>query len=297
MNPRKEALLGVVLVVLYTGAISFADAITKHIAGNYAAPQLFAISGLAVAGFCLLVTRPSGTLPRTSLWRPTLVRCALGILASLAFFLSFRLLPMAEVFLFIGLMPIMSATLSGPVLGERLQPSTWLALALGAVGVFFLFPDGVHNIGAGHAVALCATFTGSLSLVLARYISNREQASLAQVFYPNLALGGAMALALPFVWQPMGSVELALVAAYSVALFAARWLCILALRLLPVHVVTLLMSLQFAWMVWLGGRFFGEVPGMHVYIGAAVVVMAGAMLVLQRMMPQAGAKPVGKPLT
>ncbi|KPA22880.1 EamA-like transporter family protein [Shimia sp. SK013] len=294
MSPRKEALLGVALVVLYTGAISCADAITKHIASGYTAPQLFAISGLAVAGLCMLVTRPAGTVPRTRLWRPTLARCALGIVASVAFFLSFRLLPMAEVFLFIGLMPIMSATLSGPMLGERLQPGTWFALALGALGVFFLFPDGLHNIGAGHAVALCAAITGSLSLVLARYISNRERASLAQVFYPNLAMGAVMALALPFVWRPMGTAELLLVAAYSVALFAARWLCVLALRLLPVHVVTLLMSLQFVWMVWLGGRFFGEVPGMHVYIGAAVVTAAGAVLVLQRMMPQPGAEPVSK---
>ena len=42
------ALVGAGLAILYTGFISGADAITKLIAGGYAAPQLFAFSGLIV---------------------------------------------------------------------------------------------------------------------------------------------------------------------------------------------------------------------------------------------------------
>ena len=37
-------------MVLYTGFISSADAITKLIAGGYAAPQMYALSGLMVMG-------------------------------------------------------------------------------------------------------------------------------------------------------------------------------------------------------------------------------------------------------
>jgi len=286
MSARKETVIGVILVLIYTGAISLADAITKQIAGHYEAPQLFAVSGLAVAGLCLVAARPAGRVPRTDFAVPTAARCVLGVLASLAFFLAFRFLPLAEVFLFIGLMPIISAALSGPVLGEPVRPATWGALVIGGLGVFFLFPAGVHDIGPGHAIALFAATSGSLSMVLSRYISNRENRSLAQVFYPNLTLGAVMCLALPFVWQPMSAMEWALVGAYSLALFAARWLCVLALKLLPVHVVTLLMSLQFLWMVWLGNRFFGEQPGLHVYVGAVVVAGAGAVLVIQRLSPR-----------
>ncbi|MCP4817619.1 MAG: DMT family transporter [Shimia sp.] len=290
MTARRDTLTGVALVVLYTGAISIADAITKKIAGGFEAPQLFALSGLAVACLCLLVSRPAGQVPKTQYPVATLLRSVCGVVGSVAFFLSFRHLPMAEVFLFIGLMPIISATLSGPVLGEKLRPGSWGALAVGLLGTVFLFPSGFEDIGIGHAVALFAAVTGSFSLVLARFVSRREPGSLAQVFYPNLMLGAVMCVALPYVWLPMAWMDWALVGAYSVALFAARWICILALRLLPVHVVTLLMSLQFLWMVWLGHRFFGEQPGLHVYIGAIVVAGAGAVLVVQRLAPQQDAK-------
>lgn len=286
MTSRKQVLWGVGLAICYTAAIAAADGITKHIAGGYEAPQLFALSGVLVAAFCLLIGRPVGTVPKTRQWRPTAARCVLTIVGSLAFFWAFRLLPLAEVFLFIGLMPVISATLSGPVLGERLSAGTWAALAVGMLGVFFLFPAGWQDIGLGHAVALFAALTGATSLVLSRYVSNREAGNLAQVFYPNLALGLAMGLALPFVWQPMALADVALVGAYSVALFAARWLCVVALRLLPVYVVTLLMSLQFLWMVWMGHRFFGEQPGLHVYVGALIVIGAGVVLVAQQMAPR-----------
>ncbi|MFT4961108.1 MAG: hypothetical protein ACI92Z_002194, partial [Paracoccaceae bacterium] len=49
----RAATLGAGLVVIYTALISSADAITKFIAGGYAAPQLFCLSGLIVMGLCL----------------------------------------------------------------------------------------------------------------------------------------------------------------------------------------------------------------------------------------------------
>jgi drug/metabolite transporter (DMT)-like permease len=286
LSARKDVFVGVALMVVYTGAISFADAITKHIASGFAAPQLFAVSGLVVAALCLVAGRPFGSVPRTRFVGHMVVRCALGVAASIAFFSAFRELAMAEVFLFVGLMPIISAALSGPVLGERFQVRTWIALCIGVLGVFCLFPRGIHDFGVGHLAAGVAVLSGSLSLVLARFATNRENQSLAQVFYPNLTLGLVMCVALPFVWRPMSGTEWALVGAYSVALFVARWLSILALKLLPVHVVTMLMSLQFVWMVWMDATVFGVATPGHVYFGAFIVTGAGTVLVWQRMLPQ-----------
>ncbi|TCL09707.1 EamA-like transporter family protein [Shimia isoporae] len=286
MNGRRETLWGVVLIVAYSAAISAADAITKHVATGYAAPQLFGLSGLLVGGFCFLMSRPAGVVPKTDYVGVTAARCALGIAGSLAFFLSFRLLPMAEVFLFIALMPILSAALSGKVLGEPVKSGTWAALGLGCVGLLVLFPNGLSDVGSGHVIALAAAVIGSLSLVLARYLSNRGEGALGQVFYPNLSLGIVMCLALPFVWQPMSWADIALVVAYSVALFAARWLCMAALRLLPVHVATMFMSLQFLWAVWLGGHFFDETPVPQVFAGAAIMIAASFVLVWQRIAPR-----------
>jgi len=102
---------------------------------------------------------------------------------------------------------------------------------------------------------------------------------LAQVFYPNLALGVLMGLALPFVFQPMDASDLAWAVVYAVLLFAARWVLVAALQALPAYVVTPLMNMQFVWMVVIGALAFGERPDAAVYLGAMIVIVASLWLV------------------
>ncbi|MGV6847544.1 MAG: DMT family transporter [Marinibacterium sp.] len=293
----RLALVGAGLVVAYTGLISSADAITKLIAGGYAAPQMYAISGLIVVGLSLLADRhPSQRLGlRTSCPRAMAVRSAATVVAALAFFNAFRLLPFAEVFVFIGCMPLLAGLMSGPILGEPVRPAVWAALAAGFVGVLCLFPDGVAAVGAGHLWALLAAASGTLSMVMARLIGGFERNALAQVFYPNAALGLSMALALPFVWIPMPFLDLGWVAAYAALLFLARWTLVVALRMLAAYAVTPLMNLQFVWMVILGALFFGEVPAAGIYLGVAIVIGSGLYLVWDQFAPEGERKPLHRP--
>ncbi|AUC55297.1 MAG: DMT family transporter [Sagittula sp.] len=277
--------LGALLVVVYTGMMAAADGITKFIAGSYAAPQLFVLSSLLVVALSVGGARMGGqgvvaglrVKSRTAM----LIRAVLTVVASVAFFMAFRLLPFADVFLFIGLIPLIAAVLSGPILGETPRPLAWAALTVGACGVLFLMPGGVSGMQAGHAWALLAAVSGTGSMLAARVIAKVERAPLAQVFWPNLALMVSMAVALPFVWQPMGLTDLMWVAAYAGALFGARYVVAEALRLLPAYVATPLMNLQFVWMVVIGFAAFGEVPTAATVVGVMLVVGSGAWLVLE----------------
>ena len=213
------------------------------------------------------------------------VRSAATVLAALGFFYAFRLLPFAEVFLFIALMPLMAGLMSGPVLGEPVRPAAWAALMCGVCGVMFLFPGGLSAAGAGHLAALAAAACGTLSMVMARYIGRREDNALAQVFYPNLAICLTMSALLPMVWKPMAPTDFGLVLGYAGFLFAARWVLVVALRHLAAFTVTPLMNLQFVWMVILGGIAFGEWPGAGTYLGALAVAGSGLYLVWDRLRP------------
>lgn len=283
----KAATLGAVLVVFYTALISSADAITKLIADGYAAPQLFCLSGLIVVAFSVLADRhPSQRRGlRTSCPRAMSVRAGATVIAAISFFYAFRYLPFAEVFLFIGLMPILSGLMSGLILREHVRPAAWAALGAGFVGVLCLFPTGWGSVAIGHGFALAAAVFGTLSMVMARLIGRHETNSLAQVFYPNLAIFAVMGLALPFVWQPMPLADLGLVVAYAALLFGARWLLVVALRLLAAYAVTPLMNLQFVWMVVLGAVFFGEFPAPGTYLGVAIVIGSGLFLVWDQFAP------------
>ncbi|MFZ5961578.1 DMT family transporter [Thalassococcus sp. BH17M4-6] len=292
MSLASTPLIGAGLVALYTLTISAADGITKLIAGGYAAPQLFALSAALVLLLTLGANRLGGQGAvaagglRTTCPRAMALRAALTVLACIGFFQAFRLLPFADVFLFIGLMPVIAATLSGPTLGEPLRPSALLGLALGVLGIWCLMPAGLSAAQAGHAWALMAAVTGTGSMLCARYIGRYERNALAQVFYPNLAIFAVMALALPFVWRPMPLADLAWVAGYALCLFAARWLVTVALRLLPAYVATPLMNLQFVWMVVIGYAAFGEVPGAGTITGVTLVIASGLWLVMDDWLPR-----------
>lgn len=282
------AMTGAILILVYTALISSADGITKLLAGGYAAPQLYAVSGGLVALFCYIVNRirPAQGGLRTSCPRAMAIRSVATVIAGVAFFYAFRLLPFAEVFIFIGLMPIMAGLMSGPILGERVALRVWIALIAGFIGVMCLFPAGLHMVTLGHAVALLACFAGTLSMVMARLVGRYESNSLALVFYPNLLNMIIMAAVLPFVLKPMPLSDLGLAVAYAALLFGARWLLVIALRHLPAYTATPLMNLQFVWMVIIGAVVFGEVPASNVYLGAAIVVASGCYLVYQQFAPR-----------
>ncbi|HBM61006.1 MAG TPA: hypothetical protein DD444_17680 [Citreicella sp.] len=280
MTPARHATVtGAALVALYTAMISAADGITKLIAGGYAAPQLFALSSALVVGMALWAARRTGQGLAVRARRSMALRAGLTVVAALAFFQAFRLLPFADVFLFIGLMPLLAAALSGPLLGEPLRPIGWLALSLGAGGILCLMPDGQVGLDAGHGWALLAATSGTGSMLAARHIARAERKPLAQVFWPNLALMLVMGVALPFVWQPMALADLAWIAAYALCLFGARYVCAEALRLLPAFVATPLMNLQFVWMVGIGLAGFGELPAPGTLLGVALVIGSGLWLV------------------
>ncbi|TDK51980.1 DMT family transporter [Antarcticimicrobium luteum] len=281
-------LAGVALVVVYTALIAGADAITKLVGGGYAAPQMYCLSGLMVMGLSILADRH----PRqrrglaTRCPRAMALRAGATVIAAVSFFQAFRLLPFADVFLFIALMPILAGLMSGPILREHARPAAWVALAAGAVGVMCLFPAGLKSVSAGHAYALMASISGTFSMIMARFIGRYESNALAQVFYPNMAVFVVMALALPFVWVPMRGADLGWIAGYALLLFAARWLLVVALRLLAAYAVTPLMNLQFIWMVVLGALGFGEWPGPGTYLGVAILIASGAYLVWDQVVPQ-----------
>ncbi len=278
---RVVGMAGVGLTALYTLLITFADAITKLFAESYAAPQLYALSGGIVAVLSLLSNRDNGRRREMTTRCPKAmaVRVAATVAGTVAFFYAFRLLPFAEVFLFIALIPLLAALLSGPVLGERVRLQVWAALVFGTIGVMCLFPAGLSSVSWGHVLAFAAVLLGTVSMVASRYIGLRDSNILAQVFYPNLALMVVMGLALPFVFVPMGWVDLGWVLIYAVVLFGARWVLVAALKALPAYVVTPLMNLQFVWMVVIGFAAFGEVPATGVYLGAAILIAASCWLV------------------
>lgn len=297
---RAIALWGAGLVMLVTLLSAVADGLTKHLSAGLPPAQLYFFCGLLVTISSLGLNRcglgPSGSL-RTRFRGLLVLRSLLVIASVVSYYYAFVRLPLAEVFVFIGMMPLIAAFLSAPLLHEGVAPVAWTALLIGGAGVIFLFPEGVADMGLGHLFALSGVMSGTLSLVLMRRMSKAEPNALAQVFWPHTGLCLVMGLALPFVWVPMSWADAGLVACYSAAILGARWLMVPALTRLPAHVATMLLNLQFVWMVGLDWMAFDGLPGLSVILGALCIVASGLILIFEQARQREGvADPPGTAL-
>lgn len=286
---RNPIVVGVGLLFAATLANSLADGTVKDLSARLQAPQVFFISGLIMAGLSLLASRAglglglfTSSCLRSKAPGLLALRSAATVLAALGFFYAVASIPLAEVFLFVGLMPLMAAILSRPLLGETVQPAAWAGLAIGVAGVAMLFPDGLSGLNFGHLCGFAGAFMGTLSLVISRGIAKVDNNTLVQVLYPNLALALSAMLVLPAVWQPMSLADFGLIVLYSVLLFMARWAMVLVMQRLKAPVALPLMNIQFVWMVAVGFLFFAEVPGPLTLVGAALVMLAGVIALTEQ---------------
>ena len=291
MMARDRASLsgGILLLLAATIATTLADGVVKDLASRLQAPQVFFLSGALMAGLSVLAAQTGRGLGvvvqgclRTK--RPGLLalRSLATVVAAWGFFYALAQIRLAEVFLFIGLMPLMSAFLSRAILGEGVGPAAWIGMAMGLAGLMMLFPGGVSDISLGHLAGLVGAGAGTVSLVLSRLIARHDANTLVQVFYPNLALAVSALLVLPTFWLPMSLADLALILGYSGLLFLARWGMVLVMRRLPAPVALPLMNIQFVWMVIVGLVFFGERPDALTLSGATLVMLAGVVAVSQQ---------------
>ncbi|MDQ1848204.1 DMT family transporter [Gemmobacter fulvus] len=278
---QRAAVIGAGLTLFNTLVSVSADAIAKDLITSYAAPQLMALSGLIAVTFGLIAAMSGQKERILSTGSPGLLalRSVLGAVSTTCFFYALRYLPFAEVFLFIAIMPVLGALFAALVLRDPVPGAVWLALCFGLTGMIFLFPEGLTAIGVGHWIGLAASATGSASIVLSRRICRSHTHSMAQVFYAQMAcmIGGA--LFLPLVWKPMALADVGLLLAYTLFLIGTRWLMVVILRMLPAYVVMQLANVQFIWMVILGHSLFGEVTGLHIWVGSALVVGSGIWLI------------------
>lgn len=196
-------------------------------------------------------------------------------------------LPAGTVALIVGLQPLLTALVAGPLLGERLSGRQWLGFALGLAGVIAVVWEKLSlNIGGPLGIGLSVAALLGISigtLYQKRHCADMDLRTGTTIQYA--ATGTVLALAVPFLetMQVDWSVEF---------IFALAWLCLV----LSVGAIFLLFALirrgaaskvaslfylvppVTALMAW---ALFGEKLGPLALAGMAVTA-AGVALVLRR---------------
>lgn len=213
-----------------------------------------------------------------------------GLIGLAGMFFSFAALgrlPLAEVTAIGFAAPLITVALAVLFLGERVRIYRWSAVAVGFVGVLVMLSPhlaagATHGPQAalGALFAIAAAVASAGATIQTRRLTGSEKVSAIVFYFSLLTTIGGLAT-LPFGWVlPQGGQLTALVAIGLLGGFA-QLLMTESFRLAPVSAVAPFDYTSIIWAFILGYAVFGEVPLPVVFVGAAIVTLAGLFVILR----------------
>lgn len=276
----KPQLRGIVLMVAAVGLFVCMDTIAKYLTRWYPPPLIawarYASNLLVLLAF-LAATRQLGRLRSA---RPALqfARGLLLALSTLLFFTSLRVLPLADASAIGFVMPLFVAALAVPMLGERLEMPSLIAILAGLAGALAIVRPGSSLFTPYALLPLGMALCNALYQILTRKLAGLEHPMTSLAWG---ALVGAVLLsaAAPFVWTPPEALSHgALIVAIGVLASVGHWLLIKAYEhasatlLVPFHYTALAWAMLSGWLV------FGDFPDGGSLLGMGIIVLSGLYL-------------------
>ena len=272
-QPRAAALWMLLAVLAFAGM----DAGMKWIAEDYPAFQVAVFRSLAtlplVLGWIVLRGR-AGTLLRIH-WPLHLLRGALGVGMIAGFVYGLARMPLSTAYAIVFVSPLMVTALAVPLLGEKVGPRRWTAIAVGVVGVLVVLRptgEGMATL-AGLAVvggALCY----AIASVTVRKLAQRDSPEALVFWFLVLMAVFAGALALPD-WQPLQREHWWVLALIGVTGALGQVGLTHAFRLGEASQVAPLEYTALVWVVLLDLFVWQVLPDGMTWLGAGIIVASG----------------------
>ena len=278
--PAPAALRGILLMVAAVGFFVTMDTIAKYLSRWYPVPLIVwarYVSNLALL-LAFLAARGELRLLRSA--RPGLqfARGLLLALATLLFFTSLSVLPLADANAIGFVMPLFVAALAVPMLGERLEPARLLAILAGLVGALIIVRPGSDLFTPYALLPLGMAVCNALYQILTRKVAGLEPPLTSLVWG---AIVGAVLLsaAAPFVWvTPQAASHGALIVVIGVLASVGHFLLIKAYDHASATLLAPFTYTALVWAVVLGWLVFGDFPDGWSLVGMSVIVLSGLVL-------------------
>ena len=201
-------------------------------------------------------------------------RSALMLLATTAFFLALRYLPLADAVAINFVAPILVTAFAIPILKEHVGRRRWIAIIVGFCGVLIIIRPGLGVMHWATALPLCTAAGYALYQVLTRFAARTENTNTS-LFWTSVFGVVVSSCAVPFFWtQPSPTAWIMMIALGGVYGFG-HYLLIRGLEIAPTSMLSPFFYTQIIWATLFGFIFFGHFPDAPTLVGLAVVMASG----------------------
>lgn len=184
--------------------------------------------------------------------------------------------------------PFIVTALSGPLLGERVGPWRWGAVAVGLVGALIIIQPGGDIFNAWALLTLGSACCFAFYQIWTRKLATRERPDTLIVY---TALAGAVTMTLVAPWfseMPTHAGQWFAFAGIGLLGGLAQFFVIKALQHGPASVISPFGYAELLSAVAFGYVVFGNFPGPATWYGAAVIMAAGLFIVYRERPGRAG---------
>ncbi len=265
-------------MIAATFVLSVQDALSRAMAEALSPWIVVAVRYWVFAGVALALAslRPGGVRAVAGTARPGLQmgRAILLAVETCAAVVAFTLIGLVSYHAVFASTPLIVAALAGPVLGERVGPGRWTAIAAGGCGVLILLQPSAVPASLGMALALGSAVLFALYSLLTRLAARTDGPETS--FLWTGVVGAAVVTPLGlWHWAPVTPSIWAGLAALCATALLAHWLVIRCYAAADASAVQPFAYLHLIFAGALGVAVFTDPLSGALLVGAALVVAAG----------------------
>lgn len=284
----SSARSGLLFALCGFALLSCGDAVIKSIAGAWPGPAVAALRyTIGATGLGILLWVKDGksafTMPRPKI---QLMRGAAVAAATMLFFSSIFLMPLAEATAIGFTTPMITAVLSAIFLKERTRLATWIASLAAFGGVLIILRPNIAELGWVALMPVGAATCMALMMMGNRAVSTAGSPLLMQFLVASIAVPFVVAGAVAGHYSGVDALQIGMpdwtiigrCAVVAVTASFAHWLVFMgttrasAAEIAPMTYVQLLIAMV------LGVAIFGDWPDLTSLIGSVIIIGAGLFL-------------------
>lgn len=257
------------------------DAALKQLSTHYPPFQVASLRGAASLPLVLVwALATAGVRPLLRVrWSLHLLRGVLGVAMMATFVYAVARLPLSTTYSVFFVAPLLITALSVPVLGEKVGPRRWIAIAIGLIGVVVLLrPTGEGLISLAALAVLVAAVMYAVSAITVRVLARTDSTQSMMVWLMAMIALGAGVLAWP-EWVPIRREDLWLIAGVGVAGALGQYAITEAFRMGEASAIAPLEYTALIWGVLFDLTLWGVLPDAVTWVGAAIIVVSGLYLI------------------
>ena len=280
LTSTDRPLVGIGYIVASMLAMTCLDTAVKFLVAHYPVVEILAIRGVIMFAIVLLFAAKSGSWSRFKTRDPwgQARRIFYSLTAPLLFFSALRELPLADLTVMVFGASFFMTALSVPLLGEKVGVFRWTAIAVGFSGVMIAAQPSGEGSMLMTLFAIAASIAYAMLMIETRRVGFVDSIFTLTV-YPVVGVTLITAAAVPFVWVPVQMADVPLIVATGVFALTGHFLINKAFTSAPVSTIAPFEYTALIWATIFGVIFFDEIPGSQIWIGAAIIVSAGIVIV------------------